>query len=159
MSPGSTVVSTLELEQMAKVEVTSEDPNFSIESALVSGTGPGARPKRVSRSSDHLPIILDRPRRRHVLDVLDDMGIKKRLALFSSKNELRRPYSENEAITDPIALDKTNQLLGHVTTTDQGALWQELMGHPKKIDYDPSHDFTLSAGIKGEAIWFDLDSA
>jgi hypothetical protein len=61
--------------------------------------------------------------------------------------------------SDPIALDKTNQLLGHVTTTDQGALWQELMGHPKKINYSPKYDFTLSAGIKGEAIWFDLDSA
>jgi hypothetical protein len=24
---------------------------------------------------------------------------------------------------------------------------------------DPSHDSTLSTGIKGEAIWFDLDSA
>ena len=43
MSPGSTVVSALELEQLAKVEVTSEDPNFPIESALVSGTGPGWR--------------------------------------------------------------------------------------------------------------------
>jgi hypothetical protein len=43
MSPGSTVVSTLELEQLAKVEVTSEDPNFPIESALVSGTEPGWR--------------------------------------------------------------------------------------------------------------------
>jgi hypothetical protein len=37
MSPGSTVVGTLELEQLAKVKVTSEDPNFPIESALVSG--------------------------------------------------------------------------------------------------------------------------
>jgi hypothetical protein len=47
MSPGSTVVSTLELEQLAKVEVTSEDPNFPIESAFVSGTEPaGARPKK-----------------------------------------------------------------------------------------------------------------
>jgi hypothetical protein len=55
MSPGSTVVSTLELEQLAKVEVTSEDPNFPIESALVSGTGPGWRAaekgKQIVRSS------------------------------------------------------------------------------------------------------------
>ncbi len=33
------------------------------------------------------------------------------------------------------------------------------MSHPKKTNYDPSHDFTASAGINGEAIWFDLDSA
>ena len=47
MSPGSTVVSTLELEQLAKVEVTSEGPNFPIESAFVSGTeASGARPKK-----------------------------------------------------------------------------------------------------------------
>src|SRR5713226_244180 len=55
MSPGSTVVSTLELEQLAKVEVTSEDPYFPIESALVSGTGPGWRAaekgKQIVRSS------------------------------------------------------------------------------------------------------------
>ena len=31
----------LELEQMARVEVTSEDPNFPIESALASGKGTG----------------------------------------------------------------------------------------------------------------------
>ena len=45
----------LDLEQMAKVEVTSEDPNFPIESALVSGTGPGWRAaekgKQIVRSS------------------------------------------------------------------------------------------------------------
>jgi hypothetical protein len=32
-----------ELEEMAKVEVTSEDPSFPVESALVSGKGPGWR--------------------------------------------------------------------------------------------------------------------
>jgi hypothetical protein len=47
MSPGSTVVSTLEFEQLAKVEVTSEDPNFPIESALVSERNrAGTRPKK-----------------------------------------------------------------------------------------------------------------
>jgi hypothetical protein len=58
-----------------------------------------------------------------------------------------------------MALDKSYKPLGHVVAPDQGALWQELMSHPKKINYDPNHDFTLSAGITGEAIWFDLDSA
>jgi len=97
---------------------------------------------------------------RKYLDVLDDMGTKKRLALFSSKtNSGVHTVVRTKQSTDPIALDKTNQLLGHVTTTDQGALWQELMSHPKKINYSPKYDFTLSAGIKGEAIWFDLDSA
>ena len=41
----------LDLEEEAKVEVTSEDPSFPLESALVSGKGPGGRPKEVSRSS------------------------------------------------------------------------------------------------------------
>ena len=87
-------------------------------------------------------------------------GQRKRLALFSSKtNSGVHTVVRTKQSADLIALDKTNELLGHVTTTDQGALWQELMGHPKKINYDPSHDFTLSAGIKSEAIWFDLDSA
>ena len=31
----------LDLEEMAKVEVTSEDPRFPLESALVSSKGPG----------------------------------------------------------------------------------------------------------------------
>src|SRR6267143_1285601 len=42
----------LDLEEVARVEVTSEDPNFPIEAAL--GTGDdraGGRPKRVSRPS------------------------------------------------------------------------------------------------------------
>ena len=87
-------------------------------------------------------------------------GQRKRLALFSSKtNSGVHTVVRTKQSANPIALDKTNELLGHVTTTDQGALWQELMGHPKKINYDPNHDFTLSAGIKGEAIWFDLDNA
>jgi hypothetical protein len=42
----------LDLEEVAKVEVTWEDPSFPVESALVSGKGPGWRgPKEVSRSS------------------------------------------------------------------------------------------------------------
>lgn len=97
---------------------------------------------------------------RKYLDVLDDMGTKKRLALFSSKtNSGVHAVVRTKQSADPIALDKANELLGDVITTDQGALWQELMSHPKKTNYDPSHDFTLSAGLKGEAIWFDLDSA
>jgi hypothetical protein len=97
---------------------------------------------------------------RKYLDVLDDMGTTKRLALFSSKtNSGVRAVVRTKQSADPMALDKTNELLGDIITTDQGALWQELMSHPKKINYDPSHDFTLSAGLKGEAIWFDLDSA
>jgi hypothetical protein len=42
----------LDLEEMAKVEVTSEDPDFPVESALVSGKGPGWRAAgEVSRPS------------------------------------------------------------------------------------------------------------
>ncbi len=97
---------------------------------------------------------------RKYLDVLDDTGTKKRLALFSSKtNSGVHAVVRTKQSADPIALDKTNELLGDIITTDQGALWQELMSHPKKINYDPSHDFTLSAGLNGEAIWFDLDRA
>jgi hypothetical protein len=94
------------------------------------------------------------------LDVIDDEGATKKLAMFGSKsNSGVHVVVRTEQSADPIALGKTYQPLGHVIATDQAALWQELMGHPKKINYDPSHDFTLSAGIKGEAIWFDLDSA
>ena len=41
MSLGSTVVSTLELEQLAKVEVTSEDANFPDRVCFSLGNGTG----------------------------------------------------------------------------------------------------------------------
>ena len=50
----------LELEQLAKVEVTSEDPNFPIESALVSGKGPGWR--AAEKGKQLIRIIFDKPR-------------------------------------------------------------------------------------------------
>ncbi len=50
----------LELEQIAKVEVTSEDPNFPIESALVSGKGPGWR--AAEKGKQLIRIIFDKPR-------------------------------------------------------------------------------------------------
>jgi len=50
----------LELEQMAQVEVTSEDPNFPIESALASGKGPGWR--AAEKGKQLIRIIFDKPR-------------------------------------------------------------------------------------------------
>jgi hypothetical protein len=50
----------LELEQIAKVEVTSEDPNFPIESALASGKGPGWR--AAEKGKQIIRIIFDKPR-------------------------------------------------------------------------------------------------
>jgi hypothetical protein len=50
----------LELEQMAKVEVTSEDPNFPIESALASEKGPGWR--ATEKGKQIIRIIFDKPR-------------------------------------------------------------------------------------------------
>ncbi len=50
----------LELEQMAQVEVTSEDPNFPIESALASGNGPGWR--AAEKGKQIIRIIFDKPR-------------------------------------------------------------------------------------------------
>ena len=50
----------LELEQIAKVEVTSEDPNFPIESALASGKGPGWR--AAEKGKQLIRIIFDKPR-------------------------------------------------------------------------------------------------
>ena len=50
----------LKLEQMAKVEVSSEDPNFPIESALTLGKGPGWRAAQEGKQI--IRIIFDRPR-------------------------------------------------------------------------------------------------
>jgi hypothetical protein len=51
----------LDLEEMAKVEVTSEDPSFPLESALVSGKGPGWR--AAQRGKQIIRIIFDKPTR------------------------------------------------------------------------------------------------
>jgi hypothetical protein len=45
----------LDLEQVAKVEVTSENPNLPIESALASGKGPGWRCIKTGTSCSYLP--------------------------------------------------------------------------------------------------------
>jgi hypothetical protein len=37
------IVHSVDLEEIAKIEVTSEDPGFLLESAFVSGTGSGCR--------------------------------------------------------------------------------------------------------------------
>ena len=50
----------LDLEQVAKVEVTSEDPHFPIESALASGKGPGWR--AAQKGQQIIRIIFDKPR-------------------------------------------------------------------------------------------------
>jgi hypothetical protein len=94
------------------------------------------------------------------LNIIDGEGVTKKLPLFSSKaNSGIRVVVRTPQSTDAVALDGSDQPLGHVIAPDPGALWQELMSHPNKIKYEPNHDFTLPAGITGEAIWFDLDSA
>jgi hypothetical protein len=50
-----------DLEEMAKVEVTSEDPSFPVESALVSGKGPGWR--AAQRGKQTFRIMFDKPTR------------------------------------------------------------------------------------------------
>ena len=51
----------LDLEEVAKVEVTSEDPSFPLESALVSGKGPGWR--AAQRGKQIIRITFDKPTR------------------------------------------------------------------------------------------------
>ena len=51
----------LDLEEIAKVEVTSEDPRFPIESALVSGRGPGWRAAQTG--TQIIRIMFDKPTR------------------------------------------------------------------------------------------------
>jgi hypothetical protein len=91
------------------------------------------------------------------LNIVDGNGVTKKLALFGSKsNSSVDVVMRTQQSSDPMALDKSCQPLGHVIASDQGALWQELKSHPKKTKYDTNHDFTASAGITGEAIWFDF---
>ena len=51
----------LDLEEVAKVEVTSEDPSFPLETALVSGKRPGWR--AAQRGEQIIRIIFDKPTR------------------------------------------------------------------------------------------------
>jgi hypothetical protein len=94
------------------------------------------------------------------LQIIDGKGVTKKLPLFGSKsNSGVYVVVKTQDSADPIALDRTDRPLGHVTAPDQPALWQELIAHPKKIRHSPRQDFIQSAGIAGEAIWFDLDGA
>ena len=53
----------LDLEEVAKIEVTSEDPSFPLESALVAGKGPGWR--AAQRGKQVIRVIFDKPARLH----------------------------------------------------------------------------------------------
>jgi uncharacterized protein (DUF736 family) len=50
----------LDLEEIARVEVTSEDPNFPIEAALAAGEGSGWRAAK--KGKQIIRIVLDNPR-------------------------------------------------------------------------------------------------
>ena len=50
----------LDLEEIARVEVTSEDPKFPIEAALAAGEGPGWR--AAEKGEQIIRIVLDNPR-------------------------------------------------------------------------------------------------
>jgi hypothetical protein len=93
------------------------------------------------------------------LQIIDGQGTTKKLPLFDSKsNSGIYVVVRTQDSADPIALNRADEPLGHVTARDQVALWQELIAHPKKIQHKSRQDFIHSAGIAGEAIWFDLDS-
>jgi hypothetical protein len=53
----------LDLEDLARVEVTSEDPNFPIESALAAGEGPGWR--AAEKGKQIIRVVFDNPRTLH----------------------------------------------------------------------------------------------
>src|SRR6266849_3749768 len=56
----------LDLEEIARVEVTSEDPNFPIEAALAAGEGSGWR--AAEKGTQIIRIVLDNPRTLRGLD-------------------------------------------------------------------------------------------
>jgi len=53
----------LDVEQIVRVELTSEDPNFTIESALIADTGPGWRAAETGEQT--IRLIFDTPRTVH----------------------------------------------------------------------------------------------
>src|SRR5258707_14695144 len=53
----------VDLEEIAWVEVTSEDPSFPIEAALTAGEGPGWRAAK--KGTQVIRIVLDNPRTLH----------------------------------------------------------------------------------------------
>jgi hypothetical protein len=59
-SPPHSQEKWLDLQKIARVEVTSEDPNFPIESALSAGEGPGWR--AADPGEQIIRIVLDNPR-------------------------------------------------------------------------------------------------
>src|SRR6266478_5748969 len=73
----------LDLEEIARVEVTSEDPNFPIEAALTAGEGSGWRAAK--KGKQIIRIVLDNPR-----IVLDNPTTLRRIRLEFSETEVER---------------------------------------------------------------------
>jgi hypothetical protein len=114
--------------------------------------------RRILRSTLVRAMAESKSMRTH-LQIISGEGVTRKIPLFGSKSASGvYVVVKTQDSADPIALDRTDQPLGHVTAPDQAALWQELTAHPKRIRHSPHQDFIGSAGIAGEAIWFDLDS-
>jgi hypothetical protein len=83
----------LDLEEMAKVEVTSEDPNFPIESALVARKGPGWRAAEPGQQI--IRIVLDNPRPlRRIRLEFSETGVARTQEFTLRWSQIGEPFRE-----------------------------------------------------------------
>ena len=96
--------SFLDLERLARVELTSEDPDHPIESALVPGVGPGWRAAGPGRQT--IRLVFDEPRRVRRVRLEFEEGARERTQEFSlswtsANGETDRPLVRQQYTFSP----------------------------------------------------------
>jgi hypothetical protein len=97
---------------------------------------------------------------RTAVDITDRAGFRLRVSLFGRTSAPNGVYVVAKlARGDLVALDRAYCPMGFVIG-DEKSLWQELLNHPAKFQYEADANFQGSAGItRAEGIWFNLDEA
>ena len=96
---------------------------------------------------------------RTAVDITDRAGFRLRVSLFGRTRAPNGVYVVAKlARGDLVALDRAYSPMGFLLG-DEKNLWEELLGHPAKFQYEADTDFKGSAGItRAEGIWFNLDN-
>jgi hypothetical protein len=95
---------------------------------------------------------------RTAVDITDRAGFRLRVSLFGQTSAPNGVYVVAKLSRgDLVALDRAYYPMGFLIG-DEKSLWQELLNHPAKFQYDADANFQGSAGItRAEGIWFNLD--
>jgi len=95
---------------------------------------------------------------RTAVDITDRAGFRLRVSLFGRTSAPNGVYVVAKLPRgDLVALDRAYSPMGFLIGNEK-TLWEELLNHPAKFQYEADTDFKGSAGIsRAEGIWLNLD--